>query len=768
MPKHRIGISASAVKSWFQYRCERKFVYETMSFGARSRVPILEEQTPAYWALFGNDYEERLVNRLERDHPGSVLRPSAGFDDLGERISLDFIRRTRPERYAYQLSLSATPALRRLLGAAGEAVDFRRGLVDLTEAWSDATGRTRVRLIDIKSTQVATVFHKTQVAWYGLMLEALIIEHGLPAVVDPEAQIWHLPGPRDPNPNNEAWTVTRFNLPSHRAAVLDWAQRRLPRMALKRVERERDETEFHIYFKCEQCDFLPHCRRSISDETEPAALDLSAIAGLNQQSKRTLRSMGIRTVGEFGAARARLLQRGAVSDWKLATRGPLLLGRADALLSTEVRRIEGAVSLRMPPRSDVAVFLIADRDPVEGRLVALGCHILEPQRSPETRVRVVRSLEEERDALVEVLGQVVARLQATHQANQNGESLVLHLFVFEAAESKDLAAALGRHLEDEPIRRGLVDLVRMFPPEATLPEPEYRGYHHLPACALRNVFEDTWALPVKVSYDLTRVSSALSMATPQPECRYLPSDEFAQHFSSRTPLAVCRELVAEKLRPSAATASMIETDVAQRLHAMAALARWLEERNAELCLEERFLRLRKLPFTLQASVDPLDRADLDLLRAQNLLENRIAFLESLTDLAQPVRRRRDLQRCFAGLRLLRDEDGRYGGRWLLFDVPAASQDCDIRPGTPALILSDGQPDRVLDPTLWGALMVKLRPRRQRNRVAVTVSTQVYEGPVFQELLTRLGDRLEWVLDAAHFDRTTDSLDTFLTFLAEGD
>ncbi len=767
MPKHRLGVSASSVKSWFQYRCERKFVYETMSRDARAQVPILEEQAPAYWALFGNDYEEQVVERLEQLQPGGVLRPSAGFDDLGERISLEFVRRARHERYAYQLSLMPTPALRRRLGDAGTAVDFRRGLVDLTEAWTDDSGLTHIRLIDIKSTQVATVFHKTQVAWYALMLESLIVEHGLSAVVDPEAQIWHLPGPGAPDHALTDWTVTPFNLPSHRAAVLDWAHRRLPRLAARRVERGRDETEYHVYFKCEQCDFLPHCYKSISDEVEPASLDLSAVAGLNHQSKRTLQDMGIRTVGEFAAARARLLQRGAVSDWKLATRGSLLLDRADALVAGNARRIDGSVSLRMPPRSDVAVFLVADRDPVEGRLVVLGCHIVEPGEEADTRVRAIRNLKEEREAIQDVLGRVVARLRATHQANQHGAARILHLFVFEAAESKDLAAALGRHLDFEPIRRGLIDLVRMFPPEAALPEPEYRGYHHLPACALRNVFEDTWALPAKVSFDLQRVSSALSGASPPPASHYHPSEEFTQHFSSRTPLAMCRELLAEKVRASSATAAAIEADAIERLDVMAALARWLEARNAELPAADQFLRLRKMPFSLQASVEPLDSADLDLLRAQNLLENRIAFLASLTDLAQPVARRRDLQSCFAGLSLLRDEAGRYGGRWLLFDVPPSSQDCDIRPGSPALILSDGQPDHVLDPSLWGAMEVKLQRRNQRNRVAVTVSEAVYEGEVFQALLLRLRNRSDWVLDAAHFDRTTDSLDDFLTFLSAG-
>ena len=47
--------------------------------------------------------------------------------------------------------------------------------------------------------------------------------------------------------------------------------------------------------------------------------------------------------------------------------------------------------------------------------------------------------------------------------------------VYEPAEARDLQAALGRHLGDSAVRRGLLELVRMFPPEPLQPDPEYRG-----------------------------------------------------------------------------------------------------------------------------------------------------------------------------------------------------------------------------------------------------------------------------------------------------
>ena len=57
-------------------------------------------------------------------------------------------------------------------------------------------------------------------------------------------------------------------------------------------------------------------------------------------------------------------------------------------------------------------------------------------------------------------------------------------------------------------------MIRIFPPDQAVPEPEFRGMHHLPASALRNVLEQLYALPVTVSYDLRQVSQALGVANP--------------------------------------------------------------------------------------------------------------------------------------------------------------------------------------------------------------------------------------------------------------
>src|SRR3546814_7006337 len=84
---------------------------------------------------------------------------------------------------------------------------------------------------------------------------------------------------------------------------------------------------------------------------------------------------------------------------------------------------------------------------------------------------------------------------ALPQQGNGEEGTYAHIFFYEPAEATNLQRAIGRHLDDERIRSGLLHLVRLFPPEDVVPEPEFRGVHHLPATAIRSVIEQLCALP---------------------------------------------------------------------------------------------------------------------------------------------------------------------------------------------------------------------------------------------------------------------------------
>src|SRR5205823_646593 len=127
-----------------------------------------------------------------------------------------------------------------------------------------------------------------------------------------------------------------------------------------------------------------------------------------------------------------------------------------------------------------------------------------------------------------------------------------------------------------------------------VPEPEFRGVHHLPATALRSVVEQLYALPVMVSYDLRQVTECLSRAVPDYGAPYRPDPSLARPFSSRLAIDACRQLRDGRLDPS-----VVATDVRARLEAMSNLARWLMAENQAAAArpdDRAFLRLEKRAF----------------------------------------------------------------------------------------------------------------------------------------------------------------------------
>lgn len=752
----RLRVTPTALKGWFQYQCERKFVYETMDRELHDQIPIHEQAVTSAWVEEGNAYEERVVRELARQFPGAVLLPRPTDNgSLTGAASRHFLERSEPRsRFAHQFLVSSTPALARRLRLPAD-LEIRNGKADLVRA-SDDGKAPRFRIIDIKATQVATLFHKAQVALYALMLEEMLAEHGIEGVLDDECEIWHrtpLGGP--------LWVAEPFQVRPYMRLVEDFFHQRAADLTKYEVSREgRDDTPFHIYFKCEQCKYLAHCQRSIADDLPVERLDLSAIAGMSHQSKRTLHVLGINSVGGL------IQQEGALrrqDDWVLRTRGWNLVRRAMALASHRVERLEEHYSLQMPARVDRPIYLLADRDPVDGRLVTLGCLVVNDRGEEQYHVRVIGDDGDEASALVEILGVVLATLVEVDGWNSHhgeADGLQTHIFTYEPGEAVDLRDAIGRHLHRAEIRTGLLDLVRIFPPEQVVPEPDYQGFHHLPASSLRNILTDLYALPVKVSHDLHRVSRALRAAGAD-VAFYEPAPEFERPFSSRLSIDACRRVSDPTFR------EQIAEDVRKRLAAAHGIATWLHRENAALSREKRFLRLRKKPFRFRKQFNPLGAGDLDILQAQVLLDSRGAQLQALLELARPGRQRVERLNCFADMTLLDEKEDRWGNLHLPFHVPEASRGAELTSSDMGLILSDGSPDLILNPDNWPGLAASLLPLDQLepDRIRLKVWSSAASIGLIGPLLKRGGVR--WYLDKAFVDRNTMRVVNFMSFLAGG-
>jgi hypothetical protein len=757
MAEDRRGLrfSGSTVKSWFQYRCDRKTRYETLSPDERAAIPVLQKLQPSAWAQFGLDFERKVLKRLQAAGV-SVYVPFNRQSTHDELTTLPFLRGARGEEYAYQLRFSTSPWLESELGIDSGGIRILNGFPDLVRTGRE-NGSSIFELTDIKATHVATPFHKVQVAFYGLMLKGMLKQLGLPGRISETAYIWRLKDEDDGY--SGAIEEDPFTLASYTELVKDFFRRKVAFLQSVQVGPGRDDTFFHLYYKCEQCAYLDHCLKAIS-QTDPNDRDISAVPGLSHDSKRTLWSAGIRTIRDLAAVR-NLQAVNRTESWSLRSKAELLISRANAIASGAVTRHVNAYSLQMPPRVDVALILLADYDPIGGDLVALG--YLRMQGDDRTElIEVLQSgrRKDEAEAIKRILGATLRDLTEVDRKNAIGSQSPLHahIFVYEPAEAQYLREAIGRHLDDIGVRTGLLNMIRIFPPDQAVPEPEFRGMHHLPASALRNVLEQLYALPVTVSYDLRQVSQALAGATPALREPYLPQPAFERRFSSMLPIEITRALRRDK-----ASAEAVQVDVRARLRATASLVEWLLAENARSAIP--FLRLKKKPFRFQGEFDPLAATDLDILQAYALLENRSGLLDRIVALAQPANRRRDRLRCFAGLRLQRH--WRFGNRHkIIFDIPFESRQAELSAETFGVILTQDDPDILLDPGRWPNHAVRIEDVRLESgnaTVSVTMAQSKFQAHV--EPPFRQNPHALWFLDEIFTDPNTPRMLDFLRFIS---
>jgi hypothetical protein len=169
-------------------------------------------------------------------------------------------------------------------------------------------------------------------------------------------------------------------------------------------------------------------------------------------------------------------------------RTALLAARARALATDSVLRTEEEHTFLMPPRADAILMLSVDHDPVDDRLAAIGYRRVQggTVRTERIEVPASGSLADEAMAMISVLGALILDLTEIDQSNAAlppgaTDGVHAHIFFYEPAEATNLQQAIGRHLDNQIIRTGLLHLVRLFPPDDIVPEPEFRGIHHSPA-----------------------------------------------------------------------------------------------------------------------------------------------------------------------------------------------------------------------------------------------------------------------------------------------
>lgn len=741
-----MSLTATLIKEWFQYRCDRKACLDLMGDLRLQEIPIQLSDRVAH-QKFWDDFELDSISSLERE--GSILKASIGerYDTLEGEVSRNFLLDPGPHRYAYQLNLGEDDTWIR---ARHPHADFRvgRSIPDLVEALHQPDGLS-FQISDFKAVQQAANFHRVQVAYYSLVLENLLSvlnQDGNKRTVHSEGAIIFLPHTVGLPARREA-----FPLAPYRRMLHEFMERDLPRIldqANRPYDPSADTPAFHLYFKCEACRYLPHCRTRIEGPS-PDQWDACAVPGLSPQTRELLRSYTARTVGNL----ATLSPANISQDHpNLRRRVARLSERAQALVTQSARRIPGAQTFLMPETVDIAFHLSLDVDAVSNTIVRIG-YLRVESGIESSCLRIIRgeTLEDEFDALIEILGNLCKELHDIDAANSAnpGTGKIVHMYIFEPHEGTALKEALGRHLHRPEIRTGLLDLLRMFPPENVIPDPTYRDLYHFPATALRPVVERLFALPVKVSHDLPQVGVALGLSP-----THAPTEALRKEFSGSLALDAIRQF--RKSHEDAPTPEELESDLLSRLRAQVAVADFLLQENQRA--DDQFLRLSKQPFRLSQSLNPLGLEELDLLMALELLDSHSGLLTALSRLAMPLEERYDSGSCVPYLTVERifplERSGWHG---IEFSIPADINVGELNREMPFVILHRDDPAVRLDPTAWPSTKVMIT---ELNRTSVILETN---GKALVENLRT--NPTGWCLEEAFYRGNHDRCLKFLKGLS---
>lgn len=750
-------ITGSVVKDWFQYACERKTRYGSLDKDEKSAID-LGERPPKPWAKKGTSYEDAVVAALGRQvvhAKGATLR--------------HFLSGGMPGLLAAQIKLGPLPKLATVDLA--DHVQFGANFPDLVRHQA-VGGRDEFTIIDIKGTRKATRFHKAQVALYAILLDDVLIQSGLLGSVSSSAEIWRVPD--SGSINGSDYQVELFELAPYRRMVVDFLTSLAPGIGAFRLEKSGDDTPFHIYFKCEECQYLEdRCYPQISG-ARTGDRDVSAVAGMSHNAKRQLAARGIKTVGDLAAAKG--VARSDGLSWSLKRKLETLVERAVAVESNVVLRTAEPYSMLMPAKAGTRIFLVADVDPVDDMLVTLGCAVERSDGTASDEIAVLDTSDKvtEVDALRRVFSVVLDELRAVASHNErvgpsHPTAIVAHLYLFEPAEALAIQAAVQRHLGDPYVRAALLDMVRMFPPDNVVAEPEYRGANHLPATAVRSVVEHLYALPVAVSYDLSQVTKVLAEAGLL-ENPYVPETFFKRKFSSLLSIEVARTLKGDGVVGDEATPKQVEDDVRARLRALSELCGWLEKESSRNATPDGgpLLRLPKKPFRFWGAFDQLDASDLDVLQAFELIENRASMLATLVDLARPPAARAASGRSMTGLTYETQWPVSHGRVAMAFSVPRECRETDVSPGSFGLIITNGAYDVLLDPVAWPRFECNVDGRRSTSgRVVIEMRKVDFDAPEFQAMMRQSLRTPDWCIDTSFKDPNTARIAGFLQYLAGG-
>lgn len=331
------------------------------------------------------------------------------------------------------------------------------GFADLVVVEPGESGGVRVTVGDAKASRRDRPEHRIQVAFYARLIRQLAERAGV-EIEEMTGCIWRVPqGPDDEQP-------ARFELRAYEEAVelLVDEESRVAQVAAG----PREEARFHLGYKCDGCLYNALCMREAA-QVEGLAL----VPFMSMRDKRALEEHGVTTVRELAGLKGlpsqgdytsplpdladSVLLAELASEWPLGANLDLHVQRArasarnwhDEVESLSWIHASGFGTLPEPSAFPglVRVFLDAQHDFLEDRVYLAAGLVIGPRGEREVvELTDGPPTEESEGVLVESW---VTRLLVAVREVADGETLYLHVYVYDTYDQKVVLDAIRRNLD---------------------------------------------------------------------------------------------------------------------------------------------------------------------------------------------------------------------------------------------------------------------------------------------------------------------------------
>jgi DNA replication ATP-dependent helicase/nuclease Dna2 len=574
-------VSPSRLARFYYLECERYLRFTSVTKDAREREGVPDppyDTSPVTQAILdtGEKWEEEVVDELLTD---AVHVADAPPDTpLSERIfdqarARELISTIGPGEFIFQAELSVPDRFYGRYDLDPEIVRWTPCRPDLIECVERKDGSRQLRVIDMKASPGVKLSHRIQATVYSLILDSLVAEWGLnDRTVAEEGGIW-LAKHNEPE---------YFELRSIRPPIEQFLEHELQPL----MEQPAAEAPWHVYYRCEWCQYFEHCREEMLDTNS-----VSRVPYLSTHAKRYLESAKppIRTIDEFGQLLSDPGRHGELDgSASLRGKGPRLSTQVDALQREQVNAQTGS-SLAMPVLEHVRVILTAQNEPVSGQLYAYGlyAHGLKDIFGEDDRSRTIARVAPDADlqsivdlerALVRDLWELFQAVDSYNAEREEWrEKKSLQVFTYDTYERDLIVGALLDRLADtEVAEQALRVLFQLQGPDLLQAEEHPANEVFFPIVVLNDVLRDRLALPVEVSYRFADANRLLQPSEYGFEYHEREYFSFALSNQMRSDVIHSVWYAGESER-----LEWIESEIKQRLWATSSLVNGIRERLKE-------------------------------------------------------------------------------------------------------------------------------------------------------------------------------------------